>query len=45
MERVEGACTPEQLGIDQELVDRGLKEAYHLRDRFTILRFLNEFVK
>jgi glycerol-1-phosphate dehydrogenase [NAD(P)+] len=45
MEKVEGACTPEQLGIDQELVDRGLKEAYRLRDRFTILRFLNEFVK
>ncbi|NUK30229.1 sn-glycerol-1-phosphate dehydrogenase [Parageobacillus sp. VR-IP] len=45
MERVRGACTPEQLGIDQELVDRSLKEAYHLRDRFTILRFLNEFVK
>ncbi|BDG43649.1 sn-glycerol-1-phosphate dehydrogenase [Saccharococcus caldoxylosilyticus] len=45
MERVGGACTPEQLGIDQELVDRSLKEAYHLRDRFTILRFLNEFVK
>ncbi|MBB5325429.1 glycerol-1-phosphate dehydrogenase [NAD(P)+] [Anoxybacillus tepidamans] len=45
IEKVGGAVAPEQLGIDQELVDRSLREAHRLRsNRFTILYFLNELV-
>lgn len=45
MEKVGGAVAPEQLGIDQQLVERSLRQAHHLRrNRFTMLRFLNEFV-
>ncbi|BDG36086.1 sn-glycerol-1-phosphate dehydrogenase [Saccharococcus caldoxylosilyticus] len=45
MEKVGGAVAPEQLGIDQQLVERSLRQAHRLRrNRFTMLRFLNEFV-
>lgn len=42
MEQLGGPTTPEQLGIEQDLVDRSLKEAYLLRDRFTMLKSYNE---
>ncbi|QIZ10315.1 sn-glycerol-1-phosphate dehydrogenase [Priestia megaterium] len=42
--KVGGATMPQQLGIDDELVNRSLHEAHHLRDRFTLLKFLNECV-
>ncbi len=34
--------SPEELGISPEWVRRSLTEAYHIRDRYTILRFINE---
>ncbi len=42
---VGGQSLPEQLGIDNELIKASLNEAHHLRDRFTVLKFLNEIVK
>ncbi|MBO1005142.1 sn-glycerol-1-phosphate dehydrogenase [Pseudogracilibacillus auburnensis] len=41
-ERIGGISTTMGLGIDDELVVGGMTEAYKLRDRFTMLRFLNE---
>jgi glycerol-1-phosphate dehydrogenase [NAD(P)+] len=43
--RAGGATMPQQLGIDDELVNSSLHKAHHLRDRFTLLKFLNECVK
>ncbi|MEH7095726.1 sn-glycerol-1-phosphate dehydrogenase [Neobacillus vireti] len=45
IEKVGGETLPGQLGIDGNLVMRGLTEAHHLRDRFTALKFLNEVIK
>ncbi|WP_367760904.1 hypothetical protein [Ammoniphilus sp. 3BR4] len=42
LQRIGAPATPEELGIDVELVDRSFREAYHLRDRYTVLRFINE---
>ena len=33
---------PERIELDAELVRDGLREAYRVRDRFTLLRFINE---
>ncbi|WP_313898457.1 sn-glycerol-1-phosphate dehydrogenase [Lederbergia sp. NSJ-179] len=41
LEQLGGPTTPEQLGIEPELVARSLREAYQLRDRFTILKSFN----
>ncbi|WP_242698376.1 sn-glycerol-1-phosphate dehydrogenase [Bacillus sp. SD088] len=41
MEQLGGPTTPEQLEIEENLVDRSLKEAYLLRDRFTMLKSYN----
>ncbi|GKU81912.1 sn-glycerol-1-phosphate dehydrogenase [Niallia sp. NCCP-28] len=45
LECVGGAIEPMQLGISNELVMDSLKEAHHLRNRFTALKFLNEVIK
>lgn len=42
LQRLQGPSSPEELGIDQTLVQEALREAYHLRERYTILRFINE---
>ena len=39
--QVGGTSSPKVLGISNELLEDSLKNAYHLRDRFTILKFLN----
>lgn len=39
--QVRGTSSPKVLGISNELLEDSLKNAYHLRDRFTILKFLN----
>lgn len=44
LEALEGESFPGQLGIDKDLLQNSLSEAHHLRDRFTALKFLNEFV-
>ncbi|WP_017434286.1 sn-glycerol-1-phosphate dehydrogenase [Saccharococcus caldoxylosilyticus] len=44
VEKVGGSPIPKQLGIDKELVEQSMREAHHLRNRFTVLRFLNEVV-
>jgi glycerol-1-phosphate dehydrogenase [NAD(P)+] len=38
----QGPSSPDVLGISQELVQEALHNAYQLRDRFTILRFVND---
>ena len=45
VEKVGGETLPEQLGIDQTLLLRSLRDAHHLRNRYTALKFLNEFSK
>jgi glycerol-1-phosphate dehydrogenase [NAD(P)+] len=45
LSKVGGATEPKQLGIENGLVNRSLEEAHHLRDRFTILKLLNEIIK
>lgn len=45
VEQLGGETHPEQLGIENDLVIKGLNEAHKLRDRFTALKFLNEIVK
>ncbi|MEW8985977.1 MAG: sn-glycerol-1-phosphate dehydrogenase, partial [Bacillus sp. (in: firmicutes)] len=45
LEKLKGAVTPAELGISEELVNRSLQEAHHLRNRFTALKFLNEVAK
>jgi glycerol-1-phosphate dehydrogenase [NAD(P)+] len=37
-----GPATPEDLGIDQELLARSLAEAHHVRNRYTLLKAYNE---
>lgn len=43
LQRVNAPTTPQQLGIDDALVEQSLHEAIHLRDRYTGLKLLNEF--
>jgi glycerol-1-phosphate dehydrogenase [NAD(P)+] len=38
LEAVQGAVTPEQLGVEPELVEASLQDALFVRNRFTILR-------
>lgn len=42
LRRVQGPALPEELGIDRMLVNEALHKAYRLRERYTILRFINE---
>lgn len=42
--KVGGITTPAELGVSDELIHRSVKEAHHIRDRYTMLRFLNEVV-
>lgn len=37
-----GPTEPEELGLDEAAVEQSLQTAHTIRDRFTILRFLNE---
>jgi glycerol-1-phosphate dehydrogenase [NAD(P)+] len=39
---VGGAVTPAEIGISSALVEEALMKAYHLRDRFTGLRWIHE---
>ncbi|MBS4195559.1 sn-glycerol-1-phosphate dehydrogenase [Bacillus sp. FJAT-49870] len=41
LQKVGGATAPEELGISEELVNRSLKEAHLLRERFTMLKCYN----
>lgn len=45
IEKVGGESRPDMLGISDELVFQSLNEAHRLRDRFTMLKFLNVVVK
>lgn len=40
LETVQGPVTPEQLGVEPELVEASLQDALFVRNRFTILRLL-----
>jgi glycerol-1-phosphate dehydrogenase [NAD(P)+] len=42
LQQVGGPSLPEELDISPSLVKKALTEAYHLRDRYTVLRFLHE---
>jgi glycerol-1-phosphate dehydrogenase [NAD(P)+] len=42
IESIGGDATPESLGVNQQLIDRSLAEAHTLRNRYTILRYMNE---
>ena len=43
LKKVGGPTVPSELGIEQELLDRSLHEAHHVRmNRFTLLRARNE---
>lgn len=42
LDKMGGATSPDALGIDEQQVRQGLKLAHRIRDRYTILRFLNE---
>ncbi|MFC4322465.1 sn-glycerol-1-phosphate dehydrogenase [Litchfieldia salsa] len=42
IEDIGGDATPESLGVSQQLIDRSVAEAHNLRNRYTILRYLNE---
>lgn len=42
LEKVGAPVQPSDLGIEQELVEASLREAHTLRDRYTMLRHLNE---
>jgi glycerol-1-phosphate dehydrogenase [NAD(P)+] len=39
---MDGPTDPSQLGIEQQLVEVSLREAHHLRKRYTALKFMNE---
>ncbi|MBW8349483.1 sn-glycerol-1-phosphate dehydrogenase [Bacillus sp. IITD106] len=41
IQKVGGPTTPKELGISEELINRSLKEAHLLRDRFTMLKYYN----
>lgn len=45
MESLGGPVTPEELGISDSLVQESLKHAHNLRDRYTVLKFLNEVLQ
>lgn len=45
IEKVGGETAPEMLGIERELVLKGLREAHLQRDRFTMLKFLNQVIR
>lgn len=45
MDKVGGASTPSQLGIDSNLLEESIALAHHVRDRFTVLKFLNEIAE
>ncbi|WP_050183800.1 sn-glycerol-1-phosphate dehydrogenase [Domibacillus robiginosus] len=42
LEKVGAPTKPADLGIEPELVEASLKEAHMLRDRYTMLRYINE---
>lgn len=42
IEQVGGETTPYELGIEDELISRSMLEAHQLRERFTMLRFINK---
>jgi glycerol-1-phosphate dehydrogenase [NAD(P)+] len=42
LEMIGGETMPSQLGVDQELIKASLREAHHLRNRYTALKFINE---
>lgn len=46
LQQLGGPTTTEELGIDEGVVERSLKEAHLIRkNRFTVLKFMNEVVK
>jgi len=45
MQNLGGPVLPNELGISESLVNDSLKQAHHLRDRYTVLKFLNEVLK
>lgn len=45
LEKLNGVTTPAEIGISEQLVNKSLQEAHHLRNRFTALKFLNEVAK
>ncbi len=44
MARIGGPTSIAELGVSEELLDESLAHAHTLRDRYTMLRFRNEFV-
>lgn len=42
LRRAGSSWNPEQLGIDNELMQRSLREAHHVRARYTLLKAMNE---
>lgn len=42
LQKAGGKTTREELGIEETWVSHGLEEAHHIRDRYTMLRLLNE---
>jgi len=45
IEKIGGDSTPEQLGVDEHLVAASIEGAHLIRNRYTMLRFLNENIK
>jgi len=43
LQAVGAPVDPAELGISPELVQKALRDAHHLRDRYTILRFSHEY--
>ncbi|GAE33958.1 sn-glycerol-1-phosphate dehydrogenase [Halalkalibacter akibai] len=41
---VGGETEPSQLGIDQDLLQKSFREAHLIRERFTFLRFYNQYI-
>ena len=42
LRKVDGPLEPEDLGVDQHLIQHSMKEAHHIRNRYTMLKFMNE---
>jgi glycerol-1-phosphate dehydrogenase [NAD(P)+] len=42
--RLGGETLPAELGITDALIKKSLNEAHYIRDRFTLLRFYNEYI-
>ncbi|WP_088105333.1 sn-glycerol-1-phosphate dehydrogenase [Halalkalibacter urbisdiaboli] len=45
LDQLEGDSTSEMLGVDDQLVQESIEKAHLIRDRYTILKFINENIR